>query len=104
LRSAARGALWIRTKRSIKQLGKALVEKRSAELREQLAATNTAPFASDEYVRNEIAIREKERAIRSSDAVHVGAAIRRDIIVRQVEFNLQEAYPGSPAHFWECQQ
>ncbi|MBL8800073.1 MAG: hypothetical protein JNM56_39690 [Planctomycetia bacterium] len=91
-------------KKRLKKLGKAVVEQRSAQLRAQLDATNPAPFASDDYVRNEIAIREKERAIRGSDRVHHGADVRRDFTMRPLEFDLRHLYPASPDNFWECRR
>lgn len=52
-------------KRQLKRLGKDLVEKQSASLNEARAQTNTAPFASDEHLRNEIEIRKAERRLRT---------------------------------------
>ena len=89
-------------KRRLKKLGKELVEKRSKELQQQLESTNSAPFASDEYVRNEIAIRHKERLLRKYRGVFPGDYIRGNFIVRAIEYDLHEGYPGSPDNYWEC--
>jgi hypothetical protein len=89
-------------KHRLKQLGKEIVAKRSEELRRQLATTNPAPFASDEYLRNEIEIREKERSVRADDRVYTADEIREHFVVRPQEFDLRGTYPAISGHFWQC--
>lgn len=54
-------------KKRLKKLAKLLLEKRAAQFRQRLDATNPAPFSSDDYVRTEIANRKKELAIRKGE-------------------------------------
>ena len=49
-------------KKELRKLSKQIVEQHSAELRRDLASRNSAPFGSDEYLRNEIALRQRERS------------------------------------------
>ena len=67
-------------KKRLKKLGKQIVEKRAADLRAKLASTNPAPFASDEFLRNEIAIRDKERQLRKEQRVFSQEEIVADFV------------------------
>jgi hypothetical protein len=89
-------------KRRLKQLGKALVEKRSKELHALIAQTNPSPSGSDEYLQNEIAIRKKEQILRSDDRVRNAEEMRREFVLHPVDFNLNDIYPGVPGWYWEC--
>lgn len=55
-------------KKRLKNLGKEIAERQSRELREALSQTNPAPFGSDQYLRNEIELRKREKQIRSTPA------------------------------------
>jgi hypothetical protein len=89
-------------KRRLKKLGKNILEKRSEEIRALLAQTNPAPFASEEYLQNEITIRKKEQALRTNDRVLSGAEIRQEFIVRPIDFELHNVYLPIPDQYWEC--
>ncbi len=71
-------------KRRLRKLGKEIVEKRSAELRQQIAGTNPAPFTSDNYICSEIAIRKKHRVIRDTDRVVCRVDMERDKVIPTV--------------------
>ena len=91
-------------KKRLKKLGKELVQRRSDELHAQLASTNPAPFASDEYLRNEIAIREKERQLRKEQRAYSQQEILANFVVRPLGFDLSATYPGSDDNYWECRE
>lgn len=92
-------------KRELKKLGKQIVEKRSAELKEALAKTNPAPFASDEYIANEIAVRHKSRSLRQNVRRRCSEEVRRDFIVQPCEFEPTGRYPGGAKEdYWECRR
>jgi hypothetical protein len=89
-------------KKRLKKFGKSLVEKRSAELRQQLARSNSATFGSDEYIRNEIEIRQKEQKVRLEDRAISKAEMECNFITRPQDFDLCQPYLEIQGHFWQC--
>jgi hypothetical protein len=89
-------------KRRLKKLGKSLVEKRSSELRTILDQTNPASPLSDAFIENEIKIRKKEHSLRSEERIRKSDKMRKDFIIRPIEFDLAEYYPDVPGWYWEC--
>lgn len=91
-------------RKQLKREGKALLERRSREVQEDLAATNPAEFASDEYVRNEIEIRQKERAIRRVASSVPRAEIERHFVLRIITDELSRGFLVSDNAFLLCQR
>lgn len=91
-------------KRRLKKLGRQLVLKRSEELKQRLAQTNSAPFASDEYLANEIAIRATEKALRCNPRVYSAAEIRASFVIHPLDYDPNGIYPFGHNDYWECRQ
>jgi hypothetical protein len=72
-------------RRQLKAVGKAEVERRSAELRAAVTASNPAPIGSDEWVRGYRAGTQRERWLRSKlpvlhrDALETAFLVSRDV-------------------------
>lgn len=86
----------------LKRLGKELVEKRSKELKTLIAQTNKAPFASDEYLANEIEIRLKEDYVRNANRVCSSNEVYSNFVIQTHSFNLSQRLPQYPGYLWEC--
>lgn len=89
-------------KKRLKRAGKQIVEDRSRELLDDLKKTNPAEPLSDEYIRNEIAIREKERAFRHAfDGAQPRRAIEKHFVLHPAEPDFEN--PGfAPNDCWWC--
>ncbi len=89
-------------KKRLKQLGKQVVADRSKKLLDDLGKTNPAEPLSDEYIRNEIAIREKERMLRqAADRTQPRWAIEKHFVLHAVEPDFER--PGfAPNDYWSC--
>lgn len=96
------GSMDKKKRKYFRKLGKELVEKRSQELKTLLSQTNEAPFASDEYLANEIEIRLKEDYVRNASRVYSSTEVYSNFVVQTHDFNLSQCLPQYPGYLWEC--
>ena len=89
-------------KRELKKLAKMVINEDSLRLREVLQKTNKAPFASDEYLRNEISVRKEEARMRLKPRRLTMREINENYVVKEHAFSSSLDYPFSHTAFWFC--
>lgn len=89
-------------KRELKKLAKIAIDEESRRLRDVLQKTNKAPFASDEYLRNEISIRREEARMRQSPRCLTMRELNEKYVVKEHAFNGGLDYPLNHTAFWFC--
>lgn len=88
-------------KKRLKKIGKELVKKRSHKLRETLSKTNPANFSSDQYLKNEIEIRKREKQLRSSSVVKSLTEAEKEYVIISAEEVGQQNTFGYDL-YWLC--
>lgn len=89
-------------KRELKKMAKIAIDEESRRLREVLRKTNKAPFASDEYIRNEISIRREEAQMRLRPRRLAMKEINEKYVVKEYAFATGLDYPLDHTAFWFC--
>lgn len=89
-------------KRQLKKMAKIAINEESRRLREVLQKTNKAPFASDEYIRNEISIRREEAQMRLNPRRLGMREINENYVVKEHAFTSGMDYPLDHTAFWFC--
>jgi hypothetical protein len=91
-------------KRHLKRLGKELVEKNSASLKQAIAQTNTADFASDEYLRNEIKVRKAEKRLRTKPRLLRVKNAQKSYVLWPSTQPSSPARVFSESDYWHCHE
>lgn len=89
-------------KRELKKAAKIAINEESRRLRDVLREANKAPYASDEYLQNEISIRREEKRMRLNPRCLTLQELNANFVVKEHAFPSGLDYPLNHTAFWFC--
>jgi len=89
-------------RKRIRKLGKELVEEKSSALKAAMSQCNPAEFGRDEYIKNEMVIRMKERKLELDVRVRTAKEVESDYVAWQIGVDAQGNIPQSFQDFLQC--